>query len=545
MANKKLSLGLDLSTQSISAVLIDVDSREIIFRYTLDYQKDARLKKYGIHGQNYILPPKNEGEANQPPKMFFAALEAVFADMKSAGLPMRDILVCNTSAQQHSHAYMSRHARTIFGRLNVPGNTKSNLGTMLDGCFSLNIVPTWMTSDTIKQADAIRKFVGGQERMIQLSGSNSPARFTGAIIRKIAEQFPESYQETEHILLLSSLIPAVLAGNSRIPMDFGNACGMSMMDYQGKDWSIKLVKAVADGLPGGESALRNKLLPIVSPYTIVGRVATYFIEKYGFSPDCRIIAGSGDNPQSKVLITGSLLSLGTSLVNMVPTDGKQLDMSGSSNAMYDGIGRPFIFGCRTNGALVWDQLRATHGLKKEDYEAAEKSLRETPLGRNMVFWQPREESFPVSGSYEIIRTTHDVPELGADYSGLIETTLGIIYLYSKTFTKESAEPLFVTGGANKSPEILRRVAAIWNKPVIRIEEAGASLGAAAAGAYAFLKTTGKEVKIEEINKNLLKKGELIHAKPEDVMAYHGSGGYLEKLSSTADKIIKDHVSEPK
>ena len=48
MANKRLSLGLDISTQSISAVLVDIDAREIVYRYSLDYQKDARLKKYGI-----------------------------------------------------------------------------------------------------------------------------------------------------------------------------------------------------------------------------------------------------------------------------------------------------------------------------------------------------------------------------------------------------------------------------------------------------------------------------------------------------------------
>ena len=376
--------------------------------------------------------------------------------------------------------------------------------------------------------------------MIKLSGSNSPARFTGAIIRKIAEQFPVAYQETEHIHLLSSLIPAVLTGNSRVPLDFGNAGGMSMMDYAGKDWSVKLVKAVADGLPGGESALRNKLLPIVSPHTIVGRIATFFIEKYGFSPDCRIIVGSGDNPQSKVLVTGNLLSLGSSLVDMVSTDGKQLDMSGAANAMYDGIGRPFIFSCRTNGALVWDQLRATHGLKKEDYQPVEKALRETQLGRYMAFWQPSEESFPISGSYEIMRTTHDAPDFGADYSGLIETTLGTMYLYSKQFAKESSDPLYVTGGATRSPEILRRVAAIWNKPVVKIEETGAALGAAAAGVYAFLKTTGKEVKIDEINKKLLKKGETLQPVPADVDVYHGSGKYLEKLFSTVEKIIKEH-----
>ena len=377
MAIKRLSLGLDISTQSISAVLIDIDSREIIYRYSLDYQKDARLKKYGIQGQNYILPPAHDGEANQPPKMFLAAIDALFTDMKAAAVPMRDILVCNTSAQQHSHAYLNHQARTIFGKLNIPGYTKSNLVTALGSIFSLNIVPTWMTSDTGKQADFIRTFMGGQEKMIQVSGSNSPARFTGAIIRKIAEQFPEGYQETEHIHLLSSLIPAVLTGNSRVPLDYGNACGMSMMEYSTKDWSVKLVKAVAEGLPGGESTLRNKLLPIVSPLTIDGRIATYFIERYGFSPDCRILAGSGDNPQSKVLVTGNLLSLGSSFVNMTATDGKHMDMSGASNAMFDGIGRPFMFSCRTNGALVWDQLRALHGLNKEEYEPAEKALRET------------------------------------------------------------------------------------------------------------------------------------------------------------------------
>jgi len=46
MANKRLSLGLDISTQSISAVLVDIDSREIIYQLSLDYQKDARLKKF-------------------------------------------------------------------------------------------------------------------------------------------------------------------------------------------------------------------------------------------------------------------------------------------------------------------------------------------------------------------------------------------------------------------------------------------------------------------------------------------------------------------
>jgi len=54
---------------------------------------------------------------------------------------------------------------------------------------------------------------------------------------------------------------------------------------------------------------------------------------------------------------------------------------------------------------------------------------------------------------------------------LIETTLGTVYLYSKDIAKESAEPLYVTGGAKEVPEILRRVRPSGNKPVVRIEEA--------------------------------------------------------------------------
>lgn len=540
MAKKRLALGLDLSTQSISAVLLDIDLREIVFRHSLDYQKDPRLKKYGISGKDYILPPKSDGEANQPVEMFLTALEAIFTDMKQTGLPMRDIITCNTSAQQHGHAYMSRNARASFARLNIPGNTASNLDVILRSSFTLNAIPIWLTSNTAEQADAIRDFVGGKERMIQLSGSNSPQRFTGAIIRKIAMQYPGIYRETEYIHLLSSLIPAVLTGNSRTPIDFGNACGMSMMDYTSKDWSVRLIKAVADGLPGGESALRNKLLPIVSPQTTIGRIATFFIEKYGFSPDCRIIVGSGDNPQSKVLVSDNLLSLGTSLVNMIAIDAKNLDMRGYANAMYDGISRPFAFICRTNGALVWDRLRTEYGMKKSEYEPAETALRETPLGKYMVFWQPSEESLPISGSHDLMRITHNTGSLGADYSGLIESTLATVYDYSKNIIKEANASLYVIGGASKSPEIMRRVAAIWNKPVVHLENVSAASGAAMAAAYIFLKSTGKEVKIEELSRSILKNSPEVYPRAEDVAAYHKAGGYLAKLSVKRDEITKAH-----
>lgn len=55
MKKKKLVLGLDISTQSISAVVLDVDSRAVIHEYSINYYKDPRLNIYGIRKEDYLL----------------------------------------------------------------------------------------------------------------------------------------------------------------------------------------------------------------------------------------------------------------------------------------------------------------------------------------------------------------------------------------------------------------------------------------------------------------------------------------------------------
>jgi len=313
---------------------------------------------------------------------------------------------------------------------------------------------------------------------------------------------------------------------------------MSLMDYSRKRWSSVLIGAVSEGLPGGKTALRSKLPSLVAPDSIVGTIATYFVRKYGFSPSCKIVAGSGDNPQSKVLVAGDLLSLGTSIVNMVATDGKTLDMNGFANAMYDGLGRPFMFGCRTNGVIVWDQLRMVYGLKKEEYIPAEEALRQAPIAQSLLFWQPRGESFPPSGIIDMARVGNFTPGLGNDYASLIETALASVYYHSKGFTKGVKEILYVTGGARNSREIMRRVAAIWNRPVIPIEEGGAALGAAVAGACAFLKSERDSMDAEQIvSGKLLKKEESIQPGTDDVLAFHRPGGYLDVFAMEEAKLL--------
>jgi xylulokinase len=396
-----------------------------------------------------------------------------------------------------------------------------------------------MTANTVAQTNHVREAVGGKTEMIERSGSDAPLRFTGAVIRRVAEQSARDYAATEKIQLISSFIPAVLSGNASAPMDTGNGCGMSLMNYRNKAWDTELLAATAYGLPGGTEALLAKLPELTSPDSIVGNIALYFVERHGFSEECAIIAGSGDNPQAKVPVAGDLLSLGTSFVNMVSTDGDTLDPEGFANAMYDGINRPFMFGCRTNGAMVWDAVRNNYGLAKEEYAPAEAALRAAAPGQFMTFWQPKTESFPVSGAFDLIRATAQ-PTLAEDYTGIIETSLAAVYVYSAVFTKQTRAPLFVTGGATDSPEIMRRVAGIWNRPTLPVEKGGAALGAAVAGVKALYDAANESFDIEAFSASVLKRGEPIQPHPEDVAAYHGEGKYLQRFRETYEQIMAEH-----
>ena len=541
----RLALGLDSSTQSLSAVVINIDTAEKRFEHSLDYRADARLNQFGI-GEDYILPPSDEGEAEQPPLMYLASLDAMFADLREAGVSLENILLINTSGQQHGHVYLNRDADALLAQLASFQNFDEDgrdLQVLLEKAFAYPNAPIWMTANTLAQTEAVRNGVGGKAEMINLSGSDAPLRFTGAVVRRVGEQFPECYAATAKVQLISSFIPAVLTGNAEVPIDYGNGCGMSLMNYRTQTWDDALLAATADGLPGAVGALQSKLPALARPDSIVGSLAAYYIEKYGFDGRCAVIAGSGDNPQAKVPVAGDLLSLGTSFVNMVSTDGDTLDPEGFANAMYDGISRPFMFGCRTNGAMVWDAVRSQYGLAKEEYAPAEAALQSVAPGEFMAFWQPKTESFPVSGAFELIHSTAQ-PTLAEDYTGIIETSLAAVYIYSAVFTKQTQAPLFVTGGATDSPEIMRRVAGIWNRPTLPVEKGGAALGAAVAGVKALYDansdTEAESFDIEVFSASVLKRGEPIQPHSEDVAAYHGEGKYLHRFREKYEQIMAEN-----
>lgn len=288
------------------------------------------------------------------------------------------------------------------------------------------------------------------------------------------------------------------------------------MDYRRKEWDSGLLDAAAGGMPGGGSALRGRLTPVVSPLTLAGTMAPWFVQKYGFSAEARVLIGSGDNPQSKVLVDGDLLSLGTSFVMMVDTETGLIDDRGWGNAMYDGVGRPFLFGCRTNGALVWDGIRKRAGLDSKDYATAEAALEASAPGARLGLWQPENESFPPSPVLPL--TVEGGEAFDVAYPALVDSALGLLYRGSAPWLAGRESALAVTGGPASSPGILRRIAAIWNRPVVTIGTTGAALGAAAAA-----------LTYDGVRTPLLPPSSPVLPKTSDVEALHRPGGYLDRI----------------
>jgi xylulokinase len=546
--SKQSVFGIDASTQSMTGLLMEAGSGHVLWQKSLAYRDDPRLLGYGFEHDSLLIPPRETGEAEQPPRLFIAALEALLADLQASGADMAAIAAINVSGQQHGHVYLGQAAQASFAGLRQAGRSKTSLVDSLAGSFAYGGAPIWKTANTVAEAEHIRKQAGGRAAVIAASGSDIPLRFSACAHRKLSIRYPEAWAATRHILQISALVPAILAGDCAIGADFGNACGTGLMNYAKRQWDPKLLEAACGDRPGGAAALAGKLPKLVHPLSPVGTVAAWFQERFGLSAACQVLAGSGDNPQSKVLAEGDLLSLGTSFVCMVDSPDGAVDASGAANAMYDGLGRPFNFVCRTNGALAWDRLRTRHGIALKDYASGEQALASQAPGTLLRFWHPDAESFPLIGARPDLDKLDDGPDgFAADWSGVVDTTLGLMYQYSRQMaagsgSKADSGALAVCGGPSASPGMMKRIAAIWNRPAIQAGQAGAALGAAVAAAVALAPESQRLDRAKQLRASIFEGKTVFMPEPALVAAYHGKGAqgsWLERLEKGFEKLRRE------
>ena len=271
-------LGLDASTQSISAVIIDPNTSAIIATESINF--GSELPQYSA--PSGFIPDGQDGEVHTDPSMWLDALDLLLHRLNSNGADLSKIKTISGAGQQHASVYLSEAFHSALETL----DSRSSLSEQLKPTFTRTTSPIWMDSSTVEECAEITQQVPS---ILEISGSVATMRFTGSQIRKFYKQDPDQYQKTDIIHLNSSFLSSIIAGSSS-SIDTGDGAGMNLMDLATSTWHLGLLDATAPNLS-------DKLPPIQPAGTYISMISSYFVEKYGFSPDCQALSWTGDFTQ--------------------------------------------------------------------------------------------------------------------------------------------------------------------------------------------------------------------------------------------------------
>ena len=463
-------LGFDSSTQSLTAVLIDPTTGEIVCQQSVNFGAD--LPQYGA--PSGFIPGGENGEVHVDPRMWLDALDLVFGKL-SAATDLAKVEMIAGSGQQHGSVYLDGTFKERLAAL----DEKRGLAEQLAPTLTRSTSPIWMDTSTGAECAEIAAALGGTEEVCRRSGSVAIERFTGPQIRRFFKQSPEPYDRTRHIHLVSSFMASVLCGKS-VSIDFGDAAGMNLLNLNTLAWDAELLKATAPEL------LEKLPSPAAAP-TVQGNVAPYFVKKYGMAPSCRCALFTGDNPASLVGMGATapgniVISLGTSDTFFAAMPAPKTDPNGFGHVFGNPAGGFMSLICFRNGSLAREALRDQLGVDWSAFDRAALEKTRGSAGQNLMlpFFGPEitprhDFSGPVlEGSMEFTTGANS----GLQIRALLEGQFLNMRRHSD-WMEVKPERIRLTGGASKNDGIAQLVADIFQAPVERLEVSNsAALGAA-------------------------------------------------------------------
>lgn len=460
--------GLDVSTQSCKLVVVDLSSDAVAFVNAVNYDTD--LPQY--HTKNGVNQNQPEGVSESDPKMWIEAVERVFSYLKDSDVPIGQIRCIAVSGQQHGLVTIDED-----GRLTRP------------------VSKLWNDFSTLEECRILTEKVGGDEAMIREVGNTQRTGYTAAKIFHMVRHEPENYAKTKTLFLVHNYINYYLTGGKRV-MEPGDASGLALWHPGTGKWSEAVLKAIAPDLA-------DKLPEIKPSDQSIGTIAPSLAQKFGFSEDCKIDAGSGDNMYGAVG-TGNVepgivtISLGTSGTAYTMMKEPFIDPKGEIAAFCDSTGHWLPLLCVSNLANGYNEILKLHQISHDDFDRIAEKTPPGNEGRVLIPWYVGER-------------TPDVPQASPVYFGfglddfskenLSRAVLEghILNLYDG-FKQMPVEPreIRLTGGLSKSPVWCQTIADIFETAAVPVEGEGAALGAALHAAWVWQKESGADVALKDL-----------------------------------------------
>lgn len=461
-------LGLDLSTQSATALVLDTQAGQTLARARAGFGADFPGRG---HPEGFLTGGQG-GVVHADPLLWLDGLELTL-DRLSKLTDLSKINAVSVSGQQHGSVYLADGYAAAL----ADGERTTALSAKFKSVLARATSPIWMDSSTTAECVEIATALGGDQALCDLTGSVATPRFTGPQIRRFFKSDPAGWARTHRIHLVSSFFASVLAGKDAA-IDTGDGAGMNLMDIRKGDWSPAALNATAPGLA-------DKLPPVRPGATVAGPISAYFVHRYGFSSQCQVVIGTGDNPSSLVGMGASkpgkvVISLGTSDTLFAAIEGIRTDGAGLGHAFGNPQGGSMSLICVRNGSLAREAIRRECGLA--DWAAFSAAVDATPAARAAVLPMEETEITPLRAAGRIALGTPTTQ--AALPRAAVEGQALSLRLHSRWVGTPTTH-LLLTGGASENPSVAKIFADVFGAPVLRLAVSdSAALGAALRAAHA-------------------------------------------------------------
>ena len=444
-----LTLGIDSSTQSVKALVYNVEDKSVVTAVSVNFGKE--LPEFGC--PDGFLPNEDPLVRQADPLLWVAALDKVLQKL-AAAFDTSKIDAIGGDGQQHGSVYLGDGWSAALASLSDPSDGRT-LVERLDGAFSRSVAPIWMDSSTHAEVAALDVRFGEALRL--RTGSPAIERFTGPQIMKFAKDDPTAYAATKRIHLVSSFLCSILAG-ADAPVDTGDGAGMNLLDLGKGEWDREICDFVAPRLV--------EKLPCVYDGSCNLRLAEYFA-KYGLRPGIPIVPFTGDNPASLVG-TGAdkpgvaVISLGTSDTFFAAMPNFRTDPDGCGHVFGNPSGGFMSLACVKNGSLAREKVRTTVGC---DYRFFDETAFEAAAGfKGRAFPYFEEEITP---KHEATGIEADFRwDEASDAEKVVAIVRGqVLNMFERTRWIGSFDTICVTGGASRSKGIRGTIAAVFGAKV--------------------------------------------------------------------------------
>ena len=454
-------LGLDLSTQSATALVLDTAKGTTVARARAAFGADFPDRG---HPEGFLRGGQG-GEVHADPLFWLDGLELAL-DRLAKLTDLSKVDAVSVSGQQHGSVYLTAGYEAALS----DGSRANPLSAKIAPVLSRRSSPIWMDSSTGAECAEIAATLGGNQAVCDLTGSVATMRFTGPQIRCFAKLDPTAWAKTKRVHLVSSFFASVLAGKDAA-IDTGDGAGMNLMDIRKGDWAPAALAATAPNLAA-------KLPPVCPGSTVAGGISAYFVARHGFSPKCWVVIGTGDNPSSLVGMGASkpgkvVISLCTSNALFTAIEGIRNDPAGLCHAFGNPLGGSMSLVCVRNGSLAREAIRRECG--HADWPALSAAVDASPAAVSAVL--PMEEP-EITPHRPAGRIALGVAATRATLPCAAVEGQALSLRYHSRWVGTPTTQLLLTGGASENPSFAKIFADVFGAPVLRLAVSdSAALGA--------------------------------------------------------------------